>query len=315
MGLVIGIDLGGTAIKAGLIDEKGTVRKSMEVPTGVEANSCHVVMQNIKDCVSHLLKENKGSHIDVAGVGVPGIVHENGNITIFSNIRVFDDYPMGAEIEKEFKIPTFVDNDANNAARGEYVFGAGKGKNNFVLITLGTGIGGGIFINGDIYSGANGCAGEIGHMVIVPDGKQCGCGNFGCWEAYGSASAMVKRANCLAGRGLKTSLIKYSPEKMDAKVITAEAEAGDPVALQVFEESAYYIGLGLANIINNFNPELCILGGGLSHAGRFLLDKVKFYAMLNSVPSAWKGVEITAAKLGNKAGVLGAAALAYMKIK
>ncbi len=313
MGLVIGVDLGGTAIKAGVCDDKGTVYKSLEIPTGVEANSCEVVIQNIKKCIKQLKDHAGEKEIDAIGIGVPGIVFENGNITIFSNIRVFDNYPMGEEIANEFKIRVFADNDANNAARGEFIFGAGVGKKNFVLITLGTGIGGGIFINSDIYSGANGCAGEIGHMVIVPGGRQCGCGNFGCWEAYGSANAMIKRAGCLIGRKLKTSLSQYYPDKLDARVITDEAKAGDPVALQIFDETSYYIGLGTANVINNLNPQLCIFGGGLSHAGKFLLDKVKFHAMLNSSPAAWEAVDLVMAKLGNKAGILGAAALAFMK--
>jgi glucokinase len=313
MGLVIGVDLGGTAIKAGICDKGGTIYKSLEIPTGVEENSRDVVVQNIKKCIKQLIGEAGGKKIDAIGIGVPGIVFENGNITIFSNIRVFDNFPMGEEIRKEFGIPAYTDNDANNAARGEYVFGAGAGVKDFVLVTLGTGIGGGIFINSDVYSGINGCAGEIGHMVIMPGGRQCGCGNFGCWEAYGSAGAMIKRAACLIGRKLKTSLAQYYPDRLDARVITAEAKAGDAIALQVFDETAYYIGLGIANIINNFNPQLCLIGGGLSYAGKFLLDKVKFHAMLNTTPTACEAVEIAAAKLGNKAGILGAAALAFMK--
>ncbi len=314
MDLVIGVDLGGTAIKAGIADEKGKIYKSLEVPTGVEANSLELIMRNIKSCISKLISEASGGKIRAIGIGVPGIVKDNGNISIFSNIRVFDNYPMGEDIEKEFNISVFVDNDANNAARGEFIFGAGTGKRDFVLITLGTGIGGGIFINGDIYSGTNGCAGEAGHMVIVPGGRQCGCGNFGCWEAYGSASAMIKRVNNLIGRKLKTSLSPYYPDKMDARIIAREAEAGDEIALQAFDETAYYIGLGTANLINILNPQLCIFGGGLSHAGKFLFDKVKKHARLNTAPAARDSFEIVTAKLGNKAGVLGAAALAFMKI-
>ncbi|MGA2141276.1 MAG: ROK family protein [Brevinematales bacterium] len=313
MGHVIGVDLGGTAIKAGICDDKGEFYKTLEIPTGVESNSSLLIMQNIKQCIRDLIDHADGKKIDAIGVGVPGIAFDNGRISIFSNIRVFDNYPMGPEIEKELKIPVFVDNDANNAARGEFKFGAGIGKKNFVLITLGTGIGGGVFINSDIYSGTNGCAGEVGHMVIVPDGKQCGCGNFGCWEAYGSASAMIRRASCLIGRKVKTSLTRYYPDNITAKVITDEARAGDPIALRIFDETAYYIGLGTANIINILNPQLCIFGGGLSHAGKFLFDRVKFHAMLNAAPAAWEAVDIVAAKLGNKAGIFGAAALAFMK--
>ncbi len=311
----IGVDLGGTSIKAGLIDASGKVADSYEIPTGVEANSAKVVVENIKNVISRIAENNRKYDIKAIGIGVPGIAMENGNITIFANIRVFDNYPIAKEMEKAFNIPVFVDNDANNAARGEFVFGVGKGKKNFILITLGTGIGGGIFINGDIYSGANGCAGEIGHMVIVPEGRQCGCGNFGCWETYGSASAMIKRAKCLIGRGVETALTKYYPDNINAKVIVDEAKNNDPAALGIFEEMSRYIGIGVGSLINCFNPELCILGGGLSHSGEMLLDKVKYYARLNAAPKAWEAVEICFARLGNQAGIMGSAALAYMKLK
>jgi len=313
MAYVIGVDLGGTAIKAGICDDEGTFYKTLEIPTGVGSGSCEKIMENIKKCIKELIDFANRKKIDAIGIGVPGIAFDNGKITIFSNIRVFDNYPMGEDLENEFKISVFVDNDANNAARGEYKFGSGKGKKDFVLITLGTGIGGGVFINSDIYSGANGCAGEIGHMIIVPDGRECGCGNFGCWEVYGSANAMVKRAKCIIGRKLKTSLKRYYPDKLNGKIITNEAKTGDPIALQIFNETAYYIGLGTANIINIFNPQLCIFGGGLSQAGKFLLDKIKFHTMLNAAPAARNAVELVTAELGNKAGIFGAAALAFMK--
>ncbi len=309
----VGVDLGGTSIKAGLIDERGNITGSCEIPTGVEANSAEIVMDNIKKSINQIISKNKNKEIKAIGVGIPGIAMESGRITIFANIRVFTNYPMAKEIEKDFQIPVFVDNDANNAARGEYIFGAGKGKKNFILITLGTGIGGGIFINGDIYSGFSGAAGEIGHMTIIPDGKQCGCGNFGCWETYGSASAMIKSAKALIGRNIKTSIEKYYPDRIDAKVITDEAKSGDPVASEIFEETTRYIGIGIANLISIFNPELCILGGGLSKAGEFLLNKVKFYSNLSAVPMACSAADICLAKLENQAGILGAAALAFMK--
>lgn len=310
----IGIDLGGTAIKAGLVDEKGNTKDVFQIPTGVEANSTSVVMQNIKDTIIQLRKKNPDVKIKGIGVGIPGIAMDDGTITIFSNIRVFDNYPMRHELESTFQLPAFVDNDANNAATGEFIFGVGKGRKNFILITLGTGIGSGIFINGDIYHGANGCAGETGHMVIVPDGKPCGCGNFGCWETYGSATAMIKEARGVISRGIDTSLKHYYPDGLNAKVIIDEAKGGDPVAYEIFSKTARYIGLGLANLVNNFNPECIVIGGGVSLAGPFLLDKVRFYTSLYSVQAAWKAVEIKLASLGNDAGVLGAAALAFMKL-
>jgi glucokinase len=313
MAYCIGIDLGGTAIKAGLTDSNGDIKDFFQIPTGVEANSSDVVVENIKKCIAQLIDKNRNVKVTAIGIGVPGISLDNGNITIFANIRVFDNYPLAAEIQSVFDIPTFVDNDANNAASGEFLFGVAKGKRHFLLVTLGTGIGAGIYVNGAIYKGANGGAGEVGHMVIVPDGRLCGCGNNGCWETYGSASSMIRRASSMLGRGVDSSLEKYYPNDLNAKVIEEEARGGDPLAVDLFSETAHYIGVGLANLINCFNPELIVIGGGLSNAGDFLLDKVKFSAKLNSAPPAWSAVEIKTATLGNKAGILGSAALAFIK--
>lgn len=313
MSYCIGIDLGGTAIKAGLADSKGDIIDDFQIPTGVEANSAETVVENIKQCIRQLLDRNKNIRVSAIGIGVPGIAHENGNITIFANIRVFDDYPLASEIQKTFDIPTFVDNDANNAASGEFYFGVAKGKRHFLLVTLGTGIGAGIYVNGAVYTGANGGAGEVGHMVIVPDGRLCGCGNNGCWETYGSATSMIKRATSMLGRGIESSLSKYYPDKLDAKAIGDAAKEGDMLATEIFDETAHYIGVGLANLINCFNPELIVIGGGLSNAGDFLLDKVKVSAKLNSAPPSWGSVEIKTASLGNKAGILGSAALAFIR--
>ncbi|HEY1406643.1 MAG TPA: ROK family protein, partial [Spirochaetota bacterium] len=211
MSYCIGIDLGGTAIKAGLADSNGEIKDFFQVPTGVEANSADVVVENIKQCITKLIENNRDVKVSAIGIGVPGVALDNGNITIFANIRVFDNYPLASEIQSAFDIPTFVDNDANNAASGEFMFGVAKGKKHFVFVTLGTGIGGGIYINGSIYKGVNGGAGEVGHMVIVPGGRLCGCGNNGCWETYASATSMIKRATSMIGRGVKSSLSKYYP--------------------------------------------------------------------------------------------------------
>jgi len=310
----IGVDLGGTFIKTGIVDENGKLVSSIQLPTGVEANSTAVVMENIKNSITKLIESNKNLKISGIGVGVPGISDDNGNVTIFSNIKVFENYPMAKELNESFGVPVFVDNDANNAAIGEYLFGAAKGLKNFVVITIGTGIGGGVFINGHIYHGKIGSAGEIGHMIINADGRQCGCGNYGCWESYASAKAIVKKARSLIERGVKTSLIKYYPDEISAKVIGEEAQSGDRVAGEIFEEMCKYLGIGIANIVNIFNPEACIIGGGVSLAKVFLLEKLKFYTSLYAISYAYNEVEIKLAELGNNAGILGSAALAFTNI-
>ncbi len=315
MSFCIGVDLGGTFIKAGVVNDRGDIVDSLQIPTGVEANSSSVVMQNIKDSIKNLMEKNKDKKIKAIGVGVPGIADDKGNINIFSNIRVFENYPMAKELSQEFKLPVFVDNDANNAATGEFLFGAGKGMNNFFVITVGTGIGAGIFINGKIYHGKNGCAGEVGHMLIDLDGRPCGCGNYGCWEAFASASAIIKRAKSLVRKGVKTTLIKYYPDNINAKVIVEEAKAGDKISMEIFDEMCRYLGLGIANIVNILNPECCIIGGGVSGSKEFLLDKVKFYTSLYAIPYAYEVFTIKLAEMGNDAGILGSAALAFTNLR
>ncbi len=315
MSFCIGVDLGGTFIKAGIVNERGELIDSLQIPTGVEANSSSVVMQNIKNSIKSLIEKHKNKKILAIGVGVPGIADDNGNINIFSNIRVFENYPMAKELKEEFNIPTFVDNDANNAASGEFLFGAGKGLKNFFVVTIGTGIGAGIFINGKIYHGKNGCAGEVGHMLISPDGRACGCGNYGCWEAFASASAIIKKAKALIVKGVKTSLIKYYPDNINAKIIVEEAKKGDEISITIFDELCRYLGIGIANIVNILDPECCIIGGGVSGAKDFLLEKVRFYTSIYAIQPALNGFEIKLAEMGNNAGILGSAALAFTSLR
>ncbi|OHD54214.1 MAG: hypothetical protein A2Y33_12990 [Spirochaetes bacterium GWF1_51_8] len=313
----IGIDLGGTAVKLGIVNMKGEIVETVEVPTLAETNSADKIYRNISQAVGALLEKSGGDKIKGIGIGCPGSISpEEGTIVSgISNIPALNGFPLAREIEHDFKIPTFIDNDANNAARGEFLFGAGTGKKNFIMITLGTGIGGAIFINGDLYGGVNNYAGEVGHMIIIVNGLQCTCGSMGCWEAYGSATSMIKRAKALVERGIKTSLLKHYPDDINAKVIVKEAAAGDMAAKEIIISTGKYIGIGLANLINIFNPELCIVGGGVSLAGEILFKEILKYAQINTLPRAWDVVEIEQAKLGNKAGILGSAALAYMKMK
>jgi glucokinase len=317
MDYIIGLDLGGTTVKIGLVNSKGQIQDMMEIPTLAETNSVDAIFKNIVHGINELIKKHSNHNIKAIGIGSPGSISpEQGKIVAgIGNIPALNGFALGVEIENEFKIPTFIDNDANNAARGEYLFGNAKGRKNFIMITLGTGIGGAIFINGELYGGALNYAGEVGHMLIVVDGKQCTCGNFGCWEAYGSATAMVKKAKAMVERGYGTSLISYYPDEISAKTIVKEAHDGDEIAQYVVEEAGKYIGIGIANMLNIFNPEACIIGGGVSQAGDFLLNVIKHYTKVYALPRAWECVEIFQAKLGNKAGILGSAALAYMKIE
>jgi glucokinase len=309
----IGIDLGGTAIKAGIADTQGNIIDSVRTPTGVASGTADSITENILRVTETLIAKNPAIKISAIGIGVPGIVNNDGSVSIFANIRVFDRYPLAEKIQTRFGFPAFADNDANNAAQGEFLFGAARGSQNFIAITLGTGIGGAIYTCGAIYKGTTGCAGEFGHMIIVPDGRVCGCGQKGCWETYGSSHSMEMRARELLDSGAVSSLNNYPSDSISAKDIETESLKGDAVALQLFDETAFYIGIGVANLINIFNPESVVIGGGLSHAGDFLFDRIRRAAKTHALSNPFEAVSIIPAALGNKAGILGSAALAMIK--
>ncbi len=317
MKINIGIDIGGTAVKLGMIDAEGNILDSFQVPTLADTNSLDTIIENMINAISELIERNKDKKVKAIGIGAPGnISPEEGKIVSgIANIPVLNGYSLAHVIQKHFKLPTYIDNDANNAGQGEFLFGAGKKYKDFIMITLGTGIGGAIFIDGKLYSGAKNFSGEVGHMVIHADGRQWNSGISGCWEAYGSATAMINMAKQSVEQGLDTELRKYYPDNLNAKVIVEEAHKGDYMAKEIVREIAKYVGIGVANLINIFNPEAIIIGGGLSQAGDILMEKIKHSARVYSRTQAWESVKIISAKLGNQAGILGSAALAFMKSK
>ncbi|URA09521.1 ROK family protein [Thermospira aquatica] len=312
MEVFLGIDMGGTAIKLGLVSREGKLLKSFQVPTRAETQDRQVIVDNIKNAIRSAL--GGWEKVLAIGIGVPGGVDKkHGIIRFMPNIQALENYSLAEDLEKSFGMPVAIDNDANNAARGEYVFGAAKKYQDFVLITLGTGIGGGIFIRGDIYGGVANFAGEVGHMKLVPEGRTCGCGLNGCWEAYGSATAMIKRAQGLVAMGKKTSL--SSVPEINAKVIFDEAKKGDEIALEVVEEVCHYLGIGIANLIHLFNPEAVVVGGGVSQAGDFLFERLRRYTSLYTKTEMFETCTIVPAALVNDAGVMGSAALAIMTLE
>ncbi|MFN3661012.1 MAG: ROK family protein, partial [Brevinematales bacterium] len=296
MDVFVGIDLGGTAIKLGLVSREGKLLKTHQVPTKAETLDREVILSNLTEAIRYIL-HGQGD-VRAIGIGVPGGVDKGrGIIRFMPNIHALENYALADFLEKALGLPVTIDNDANNAARGEYIFGSGKKYKDFVLITLGTGIGGGIFVNGDVYGGVANFAGEVGHMKIVPEGRACGCGLNGCWEAYGSATAMIKRAKGLVSMGKKTALARY--EDITAKVIFDEAKGGDDLALEVVEEACHYLGIGIANLMHLFNPEAIIVGGGVSQAGDFLFDRLKKYTSLYTKTEIFETCEIVPAALVN----------------
>ncbi len=310
---VIGVDLGGTGIKSGLISESGEIKRSAAIPTDASGGG-DSVFRGIERAVRVLLAAAKEKAVSVAGIGVgtPGTVDpESGRVSGAGNISGWDGMPLAQSLEDVFGVPVFASNDATLFALGEARFGAGRGKSNVFCFTIGTGIGGGSVIGGRVYRGASDAAAEVGHMTVKLDGRKCVCGSSGCLESYASASAVARegRRACRSADSLILRLAGGEPRRISAKHVYDAAKKGDPEALDVVRKTGRYLGAGVANILNLFNPEVVVIGGGVSRAGRILTDSVKESVLEYSLEINMRGVQIVLSRLHSKAGMLGAAAL------
>ena len=311
--LYIGIDLGGTGIKAGVVDEKGAILAKASCPTLAERGYEAVIrdMANLAIQVARDSGHDIGE-IKAIGVGLPGIMDpRTGRIPFCTNLG-WHDVPLVEEMAKYVDVPVFVDNDATVAGLAESVAGVSAGCENSVFVTLGTGVGGGVVLGGKVFSGSHGVATEIGHMITVVDGEPCTCGNKGCFERYASATALIREGRKLCQAKPDTWLEKAvngDLSAINAKHVIDLAKAGDPDCAAIFDRYVYHLAIGLVNIINLYDPEVIVLGGGVSHAGQFLLDAVreKLPSMVFYKDMPYARVEL--AKLTNDAGIIGAAML------
>jgi glucokinase len=317
--LILSIDLGGTKILTAVTNSQGKMlsRDHSITPAlkGYEA-----VIQSILESAHRALDQADVAieKITAIGVGAPGLSNpETGILFTSPNLPGWRDVPLRDIVQERLAKKTFVINDANAAALGEFYFGAARGARNFIYITLSTGIGGGIVIDGKIYSGAIGAAGEVGHMTIDDKGPICNCGNRGCWEMLGSGTALAREARHRIKEGVATSILGYvegDVEKVTAQVIYNAAEQGDSFAKELITRTGYYVGVGLANLINIFNPELIVIGGGLSNIGDMLLKPAFKVAGERAYKEAFQAVRFASAELGRNSGVLGAAAFALQEM-
>ena len=307
----IGIDVGGTNVKIALVDDKGSILYSNSVPTRAEMGYEYTV-NNIKQAIRDLMSETKVTNIEGIGFDFPGqIDYKNGIVRLAPNIPGWVNIPIAKIIEDEFKIPTRIDNDVHCAALGELNFGAGKGCENFICMTVGTGIGSGIVINGKLVRGASNAAGELGHIKLqMHEGPLCGCGDYGCLEAFASGPSIVAMAEeyILGGKSTKFRELASGGE-ITPFIVAEAAKQGDPVARRIFARIGEYIGFGLSSVVNLLNPEKIIIGGGVADAGDILLDPIKETIKKRAMVVAGSAVEIVPAKLGNTAGVIGASLL------
>ena len=320
--LTLGIDLGGTKILTSVMNPKGdmlsrdhSITPAAEGPDGV-----------IQAIVASAERALQGSsvatdRVSAVGIGAPGLADTEAGLLFTSpNLPGWKDVPLRDIIQEKLKKKAFLINDGNAAALGEHYFGAARGVNHFIYITISTGIGGGIVVDGKVLRGFKGMAGEIGHMTITDEGPLCHCGNRGCWEALASGTALAKAARKRIETGADTTILSFAEGKIDevtAQTVQSAAENGDPIANQLILKVAYYFGVGVANLINIFNPEMIVIGGGLSNMGERLFKPAHRVVEERAFNRAYRTVRFVKAALGRNSGVLGAAAFAMdeMKIK
>lgn len=311
----LGVDLGGTTIKVGLVNEAYQIVQKVSGPTKRERSSEEVLKDMAMLCKEVIKMEGiTEQEIHSIGIGSPGIASPNEGIILSSSNLNFEHVNVRQEIQKYIHTEVYVENDANCAALGEVICGAAKGENSVVVVTLGTGVGGGIVVDGKINRGSFFGAGEIGHQVICYDeGLKCGCGRKGCWEQYASALALVRQAQKAVYQHPESMILAKAKEgkveNINAKIIFEAAQAGDDVASKVLEKYFKYIACGVANLINILEPSMVVLGGGMSAQKEYLTNPVKKYVKEQMYGGLALKTKITAATLGNDAGIIGAAFL------
>jgi glucokinase len=307
----IGVDLGGSHVTAGVIHEDGKILSQHEMD--ITDRTFDAVVAAIENVVGAALKQHKDKDLVGIGIGSPGNIDPNSGAVLYSPNFLWSNVPLGETLRKRFdKIKVFVANDARCATLGEFSFGTGKNTKDFVLLTLGTGIGGGIVSNGHLLIGNRAGAGEIGHHQIRPtDGFICGCGKIGCFEAQASGTGLIRHAMAVAPSFPRSTLLNKNPEKLGSKSIRRAAQAGDGHAVAAWKNFTADLALGLANVITIVNPEVIALGGGVSTAGDFMLDAIRDRVdeLTTMVPK--KTTKLVIAQLGNDAGQVGAATMCF----
>jgi glucokinase len=311
------IDLGGTKIASAIFADNTIIARD-HLLTLAHMGVSQVISRLIKS-IEHLLKETglRLSQLESICIASAGIVDMNkGIVTVSPNLPGWQNVPLRNKIKEHFGIETYLLNDASAAALGEYILGAGTNGSNIIYITVSTGIGGGIIINGDLYLGTCGSAGEIGHMSIKANGPRCYCGNKGCLETLASGTAIAREAISLVRSGEKTSLngmVGNKIESITAKEVSIAAQNGDVLAKKVVLKAATYLGIGMANVVNIFNPDMIIIGGSVSKMGELLLGPVRHQVLRRAFGLSAQGVSIVPSKLGDDAGLIGAALFAQQR--
>jgi len=308
----IGIDIGGTGIQIGVVDEQGKILAKGAITTRTE-DTYQQQIHDMAQCALETIEKGGFTFDDVShiGVGVPGLADRDGVVVFCTNLG-WHDIPFRTEFQKHINKPVYIDNDATVAGLAESAAGVSAGTSSSIFLTLGTGVGGAIILGGKVWRGHHGVGSEIGHQILVVDGEPCTCGNKGCLERYCSATAIIRMARELAPTYPDSVIMQQCAgdvSKINAKIVIDAARVNDPMGVEVFGKYVMYLGQAIANIINFMDPEVIVLGGGVSKAGDFLVDavskEVRKYVLYKTLPSA----EIKLATLGADAGIIGAAML------
>jgi glucokinase len=314
--VVAGVDIGGTNTVFGLVDQKGRIITESHLRT-TDYPDIKNFVSALAGSISKLLGEHKDLKLIGIGIGAPNANYHKGTIELAPNLAWKGVVPLAAYIKEKIDVPVVVTNDANAAAMGEMVFGGAKKMKDFIVLTLGTGLGSGIVINGELVYGHTGFAGELGHTIVVPGGRDCGCGRQGCFETYGSASGLVRTVmNIMSEMREPSQLRDIPPSELTAKKIAAAAAENDPIALEAMDYTAEMLALGIVNAIGFSSPEAVFLFGGLTQAGDLLFTPVREYVDRYVQPIFRGTVKILPSEFSeSNAAVLGAAALAWNELK
>ena len=309
---IIGVDLGGTNLRTALLTTNGDIIEKRKEATNVSDGWKKIVLR-IEDNIVRQREAAaaRGLNIQAVGVGTPGVIQMDTGVVVKSpNFPDWNNLPLKEELERALRLPIFIENDANAAALGEQWRGAANGISSMIFITLGTGVGGGIVLNNKIWHGADGMAGEIGHITLIPDGELCSCGNSGCLEMYASARGIVQSYQENASGSVPAEIL----QTMTSEKIYQTAQAGDSTARRVMKEMGHMLGIALAGLINTFNPEMIVLGGRVKDAWPLFIDATREEVMRRAFLVPAQRTQIVPSLLGDDAGMIGAAAAALQRL-
>jgi glucokinase len=314
---IVGVDLGGTQIRAALADEQGKILRRTSCLTLAE-EGLEPVLGRIKGAIYEVMGSAERGQVQGIGVAAPGPSDPwKGIITEAPNLPGWENVPLKDLMEEEFSLPVVVGNDANSAALAEQRFGAGQGIADLIYITVSTGIGGGIIVDNRLLLGALGFAAEVGHQTLEAHGPRCNCGNVGCLEALAAGPAIARCAKEFIKTGIGTSiadLVGGDLDRVTAKVVNQAAQAGDPIAIELFRQAGFYIGVGIVNLLHLFNPSLIIIGGSVTKAGDLLFEPIRATVRERAMARYyWENTPIVPAALGDDVGLLGAVALVLLQ--